>query len=163
MPRTAIDPAAPDGTTIDVEIERLRDLNVDALRARWHTVFRRKAPPHLPRHLLFRTLAYRIQANAVGDLDPASRQLLERSGPSTPLVQLSADLQRIQPGLRPGTTLTREWDGHLQRVTVLPDGFSWNGKTYPSLSKIASAITGTRWNGPRFFGLRDKSTVGARA
>ena len=52
--------------------------------------------------------------------------------------------------------LTREWDGHLQQVMVLADGFSWRGKTYPSLSKVASAITGTRWNGPRFFGFRDK-------
>ncbi len=55
-----------------------------------------------------------------------------------------------------GTTLSREWDGHMHRVAVLPDGFAWNGKIYPSLSKVAGAITGTRWNGPRFFGLRDK-------
>ena len=52
--------------------------------------------------------------------------------------------------------LAREWNGRMQRVAVLADGFTWNGKTYPSLSKIAQAITGTRWNGPRFFGLRDK-------
>ena len=59
--------------------------------------------------------------------------------------------------MRPGTLLTREWDGQLQRVMVLADGFSWNGKSYPSLSKIAFEMTGTRWSGPRFFGLRDKS------
>ena len=59
--------------------------------------------------------------------------------------------------MRPGTLLTREWEGHLQRVMVLADGFSWNGKTYPSLSKVAFAITGSRWSGPRFFGLRDKA------
>lgn len=162
MPRVTIGPAAQDRATIDVEIERLRNLDVDALGARWRTLFRRKAPPRLPRHLLFRTLAYRLQAEALGDLDPATRQLLEKSGSSTPLIQLTADLQRIQPGLRPGTTLTREWNGHLQQVMVLPDGFSWKGKTYPSLSKVASAITGTRWNGPRFFGLRDKSIIGAQ-
>jgi hypothetical protein len=156
MPRVAIGPAATDGETIDVEIARLRGLDIDALRARWRTVFRRKAPPRLPRHLLFRTLAYRLQADALGDLEPATRQLLDKSGSPAGLIQLTADLHRIQPGLRPGTTLTREWDGHLQQVTVLADGFSWRGKTYPSLSKVASAITGTRWNGPRFFGLRDK-------
>ena len=59
--------------------------------------------------------------------------------------------------MRPGTILIREWNGRLQRVTVLAGGFAWNGKTYPSLSKIAFAMTGTRWSGPRFFGLSDKS------
>jgi hypothetical protein len=59
-------------------------------------------------------------------------------------------------GLRPGTVLIREWDGAPQRVMVLADGFAWNGSTYKSLSQVARAITGTRWNGPRFFGLRDK-------
>ncbi len=162
MPRAAIGPATPDNETIDFEIARLRGLDIDALRARWRTVFRRKAPPQLPRHLLFRTLAYRLQAEVLGDLDPATRQLLEKSGSSGTLIQLAADLQQIQPSLRPGTTLTREWGGHLQQVTVLPEGFSWRDKTYPSLSKVASAITGTRWNGPRFFGLRDKPYAGAK-
>ena len=64
--------------------------------------------------------------------------------------------------MRPGTLLTREWDGHLHRVMVLSDGFGWNGKTYKSLSKVACAITGSRWNGPRFFGLRDKPSREAR-
>jgi hypothetical protein len=162
MSRVAIGPTTPDSKTIDVEIVWLRGLDIDALRARWRTVFRRKAPPHLPRHLLFRTLAYRLQSELLGDLDPATRRLLDKSGSSATHIQLAADLQRIQPGLRPGTTLTREWDGHLQQVTVLADGFSWRDKTYPSLSKVASAITGTRWNGPRFFGLRDKLNAVAK-
>ena len=63
--------------------------------------------------------------------------------------------------VRPGTSLGREWNGHMQRVTVLADGFAWNGKTYPSLSQVAFAITGTRWNGPRFFGLRNNSSKGS--
>ena len=58
--------------------------------------------------------------------------------------------------LTPGTVLTREWDRRSQRVMVMADGFAWNGQTYDSLSKVAFAITGTRWNGPRFFGLREK-------
>ena len=58
--------------------------------------------------------------------------------------------------------LGREWNGRMHRVTVLADGFAWNGKTYPSLSKVAFAITGTRWNGPKFFGLRDKPSKGRR-
>jgi hypothetical protein len=65
--------------------------------------------------------------------------------------------------VRPGTVLGREWKGRMQRVAVLADGFAWNGKTYPSLSQAAFAITGTRWNGPRFFGLRDKPAKGSSA
>src|SRR4249919_3647080 len=68
--------------------------------------------------------------------------------------------QPMQDRIAAGTLLTREWDGQLQRVRVLADGFSWNGNTYRSLSKAAFAITGARWNGPRFFGLRDRATVG---
>jgi hypothetical protein len=138
------------------EIARLRNLDFDALQARWHTAFRRKAPPHLPRHLLFRILAYRLQADQLGDLDLDTQRLLDRSGAAADITRLTADLNRIRPGLKPGTVLTREWERRLQRVMVLADGFSWKGKTYPSLSKVAFAITGTRWNGPRFFGLRDK-------
>ena len=58
--------------------------------------------------------------------------------------------------LRPGSELDREWEGTVQRVRVLADGYAWNGTTYKSLSQVARAITGTRWNGPRFFGLRDR-------
>jgi hypothetical protein len=125
------------------------------LQARWRTVFGRRAPPHLPRHLLFRMLAYRLQADRLGELDADSRRLLDRigSGSSEGINRLVADFNRPRTELRPGTLLTREWDGHLQRVMVLADGFSWNGKTYPSLSKVAFAMTGTCWSGPRFFGL----------
>jgi hypothetical protein len=155
MPRVVIDPAVPDRELLDNEIARLRGLDVGELRARWHTVFRRRAPPHLPRYLLFRILAYRLQADRLGELDTDSRRLLDRigSGPVERIDRLVADLNRSRTELRPGTLLTREWDGHLQRVMVLADGFAWNGKTYPSLSKVAFAMTGTRWSGPRFFGL----------
>jgi hypothetical protein len=67
---------------------------------------------------------------------------------------VSFDQKRAE--LTPGTVLVREWNRHSQRVTVMADGFAWNGQTYDSLSKVAFAITGTKWNGPRFFGLRDK-------
>ena len=113
-------------------------------------------PPHLPRHLLFRVLAYRLQADHLGDLDGESQRLLDRSGSPEKAGQRAVDLSRRTATLRPGTVLGREWNGQMQRVAVLADGFAWNGKTYPSLSKVAFAITGTRWNGPKFFGLRDK-------
>ena len=162
MPRVAVGPASLDERTLGVEIARLRGLDAEALRARWHTVFGRKAPPRLSRHLLFRILAYRLQADHLGDLDPAIRRMLESSKSTSDLRQLTTDLSRIEPRPKPGTVLRREWAGHLQQVMVLADGFSWEGKTYPSLSKVASAITGTRWNGPRFFGLRDKTYVAAQ-
>ena len=153
MPRVVIDPAAPDRELLDNEIARLRGLDVGKLRARWHTMFRRRAPPHLPRHLLFRMLAYRLQADHLGDLDSETRHLLDRSGDPIEIGRLAAERNHRQTELRPGTLLTREWDGHLQQVMVLADGFAWNGKTYRSLSKAAFAITGSRWSGPRFFGL----------
>ena len=156
MPRVRIGPALPDRAALDVEIARLRDLDIAALRSRWHTVFGRRPPPHLPRHLLFRILTYRMQADRLGDLDNASRRLLDDSGSPEKAAQNAAPLVRRIANVRPGTSLSREWNGHMQRVMVLADGFAWNGKIYPSLSKIAFAITGTRWNGPRFFGLRDK-------
>ena len=117
-------------------------------------MFGRRAPSHLPRHLLFRILAYRLQADLLGDLDPESQRLLDRS--ETPEKAGQRAVARRPVDVRPGTVLGREWNGQMQRVTVLENGFAWKGKTYPSLSKIALAITGTRWNGPRFFGLRDK-------
>ena len=160
MPRVKIGPAQPDRKTIDVEIARLRDLDVGALRARWHTVFGRRPSPHLPRHLLFRVLAYRLQADRFGDLDTESRRLLDGAGSPEDAGKRAVDPNRLTADLRPGTMLAREWNGRMHRVAVLADGFAWNGKTYPSLSKIAQAITGTRWNGPRFFGLRDKPSEG---
>lgn len=155
MPR-AVRPALPDRENVDTEVGRLRGLDIAELRARWHSVFRRKAPPHLPRHLLFRVLAYRLQADVLGDLDPDTRRLFNRAGTPAEVEQLVADLNKRRTELRPGTTLVREWEGDLHRVTVLAEGFAWNSKTFKSLSETAFAITGTRWNGPRFFGLRDK-------
>jgi Protein of unknown function (DUF2924) len=162
MPRVKIGPAPPDRNTLDVEIARLRDLDVGALRQRWHTVFRRQAPPHLSRHLLVRVLAYRLQADQLGDLDSQSRHLLDSSGSPETAARRAADMRRHTTELSPGTVLGREWNRQMHRVAVLAEGFAWNGKTYPSLSKIAFAITGTRWNGPRFFGLRDKAQREAR-
>jgi Protein of unknown function (DUF2924) len=160
MPRVKIAPALPDRKSLDIEIARLRDLDVGELRARWPNVFRRKPPPHLPRHLLFRVLAYRLQADHLGDLDGESQRLLDRSVSPEDAGQRAVDLGRRNADVRPGTVLGREWNGRMQHVAVLANGFAWNGKTYPSLSKVAFAITGTRWSGPKFFGLRDKPSKG---
>jgi len=156
MPRVRIGPALPDREQLDVEITRLRDLDVSELRNRWQAVFGRSAPAHLPRHLLFRVVAYRLQADRFGDLDSENRRLLDHSGSPEKAGQGAVGLIWRIADVRPGTVLGREWNGRMQRVAVGADGFTWNGKTYPSLSQVAFAITGTRWNGPRFFGLRDK-------
>jgi hypothetical protein len=161
MPRVKIGPAAPDRENIEIEIKRLRDLDLATLRAKWHNVFGRPAPPHLPRHLLFRMLAYRLQADRFGDLDGGSRRLLDNAESPEAAGKRAAEVRRLPTEVKPGTILTREWKGRMHRVAVLAEGFAWDGNTYPNLSRIALAITGTRWNGPRFFGLRDGTSPGA--
>jgi hypothetical protein len=163
MPRVRIGQALPDRTALDVEIADLRDLDLAGLRGRWHSVFGRRPLPHLPRYLLFRILAYRRQADRLGDLDDGSRRLLDYSGSPEKAGQKAAILTRHIADVRPGSSLGREWKGRMQRVAVLAEGFAWNGKIYSSLSQVAFAITGTRWNGPRFFGLRDKPSNGSAA
>lgn len=155
MPRVKVGPAASDSNTVEAEIARLRDLDLASLRARWQTVFRRQPPPHLPRHLLFRVLAYRLQADRLGDLDGECRRLLDQAVSPEAAGKHAEARSRMVTDVRPGTMLAREWNGQMHRIAVLDDGFAWNGKTYGSLSTIAFAITGTRWNGPRFFGLRN--------
>ena len=145
--------------SVEDEIAHLRGLDLKGLRSRWHSVFQRPAPAHLTRHLLFAVIAYRIQADRLGDLDHKTRQVLDRmvsegTGPAMSARLASFDQKRTE--LSPGTVLVREWDRQSQRVMVMAEGFAWNGQTYDSLSKVAFAITGTKWNGPRFFGLRDK-------
>jgi Protein of unknown function (DUF2924) len=148
---------------LEDEIARVRDLDLSGLRARWRSVFRRKAPDHLGRHLLFRMIAYRLQAERFGDLDRDTQRFLHRvaagsrKGDGLP----EPGYRRSRHGLQPGTILVREWDGKPQRVMVLDDGFDWNGTTYRSLTEVAFAVTGTRWSGPRFFGLRHRGEKSA--
>ncbi len=145
-------------TSLEDEIAHLRGLDLGGLRARWQSVFQRSAPAHLTRHLLFAVIAYRLQADRFGDLDHETKH-----GPAMFTRLASFDQKRTE--LTPGTVLVREWDRRSHRVMVMADGFAWNGQTYDSLSKVAFAITGTKWSGPRFFGLRDKedrSTMEAR-
>ena len=145
--------------SLEDEIAHLRGLDLKGLRARWQSIFKRQPPSHFPRHLLFGVLAYRLQADALGDLDGATIRLLKQiaaGGTKIDSVALTAEFDRRRSELKPGTILMREWNGRPERVRVIDEGFAWKGKTYDSLSSIAFAITGTKWNGPRFFGLRDK-------
>lgn len=144
---------------LSTEIAHLRGLGLKELRNRWKGVMGRTPPAHLPRHLLFAMVAYRIQADAHGDLSAETVKLLDRiggdgeGGSVDQLLSAYADRQRRLPA---GTVLRREWQGRLHNVYVAEDGFIWERQTFDSLSAVAFAITGTRWNGPRFFGLRNK-------
>ena len=155
MARPASRRSAPDCTAF--EIESLNALDPDLLHRRWRALMGRAAPAHLSRSLMVRILAYRQQAQTHGDLDRATLRVLDaaigQGEPASGSSPIAASLGP-QPDLRPGTVLTREYGGVLHRVMVGEQGFVWNGQTYVSLSKVARAITGTRWNGPRFFGLR---------
>jgi hypothetical protein len=156
MSTVKISPAVPEQVTLAAEMAQLREFDANTLRARWRMVFRKNAPPHLPRHLLMRVLAYRLQAECLGDLDAESQRLLDTSTSPEQVSARVTEARQRQIRLRPGTVLAREWKGQMQRVSVMADGFAWNGTTYSSLSRIARVITGTSWNGPKFFGLREK-------
>ena len=168
MQRKNRDGRAATKMSLEHEIAHLRGLDLKGLRLRWQSVFQRPAPAHLTRHLLFAIIAYRIQADRFGDLPHKTRQVLDRTiakeaGLVTSARLANFDQKRTKLSL--GTVLVREWHRQSQRVMVMADGFAWNGQTYDSLSKVAFAITGTKWNGPRFFGLRDRedrSTTEAR-
>jgi hypothetical protein len=153
---------------IDAELQALERLGVDELRLQWRNRWGRLAPAHLSRALLFRAMAYRIQAEAFGDLDRQIARRLDRlaqeaearttggagvvDGSHPPARSRSKAIGLDSPlVLKPGALLTREWQGRIERVIALDEGFAWNGKTYASLSAVAFAITGTKWNGHRFF------------
>lgn len=128
---------------LEAEVAALEQLNLHQLRDKWRERF--GAPPKVRSAEMVRLcLAWRIQAVALGGLDRDTRDALSRKGP---VVAEGQDL-----GI--GATLRRVWNGQEQVVTVVEKGFEWNGRTFRSLSAVATAIAGTRWNGPRFFGLR---------
>ena len=146
-------------TSIEEEIAQLRELDLKGLRVYWRNAFGKPAPEHLTRYLLFRVIAYRLQADRFGDLDAKTLKVLKQAagqeGPPSAVSKSLARLDQRRFAPLPGTVLVREWDRKSHRVMVMPDGFAWNGETFDSLSEIAFAITGNKWNGPRFFGLRD--------
>ena len=137
-------------------VANLKGLDLEGLRRQWRAHLGGEPPTHLPRWLLMRGLAYRLQSDAFGDLDKSIRRIL-RSGKDD---GVGAPFDRRAPqtrdgvDLKVGALLVREWNGRLERVMILEEGFAWNGQTFGSLSQIAKAMTGTTWNGHRFFGLR---------
>jgi hypothetical protein len=146
-------------------VANLEGLDLDGLRRQWRTHLGGEAPVHLSRWFLMKVLAYRLQSDAFGDLDKSIQRIL-RSGKED---GVGAPFDRRAPqtreglGLKAGAQLMREWNGRLERVMILEEGFAWNGQTFGSLSQIAKAMTGTTWNGHRFFGLRQGKTFAAGA
>ena len=135
----------------------LPDLDPAQLGLRWRNQLGGAPPAHLPRWLLARVLAYRLQAVGYGDLDAATLRRLRASRVGPDIAEpftVRQPATRDGTSLYPGALLIREWKGDMQQVMVLDGGFAWNGATYTSLSQVAKAITGTNWNGHRFFGLR---------
>ena len=125
------------------------------VRALWRVTFKKEPPGALTRDLLVRQLAWRIQEKAFGGHDAATQRLLDAYG------RQDADKVVLFRRLKPGTSVVREYQGVRHIVTISEDGFVWQGKTYDSLSAIAREITGVRWNGPRFFGLRTGDKAGS--
>ncbi len=138
--------------TVAKELAELETRGAPALRARWAEVFRRSVPKHMSRNLLLRALAYRVQEQAEGGLSKAALRRL--AGGADPRSNGGRLPRPAAPRPRPGTRLIREWQGEAHQVTVLDAGFDYRGARYASLSRIAREITGTRWSGPLFFGLR---------
>ena len=144
--------ATPAAESLETELARIRGLGVDQLRPLWRSMTRQSAPSVLSRDLLARMIVYRIQEQRLGKLGRETRKLLDR---------LARDKPEPVRHLKIGTVVMREYKGVLHEVMVVPGGFSWQEKTYASLSTVAHAITGTSWNGPRFFGLRGRNSPNA--
>ena len=152
QPATPVFPAIPPADVLG-RIAALQAASAADLKQQWRELFG-KEPPQFNRPYLQSRLAYRIQELAYGGLKPETRARLEALGEQ--LDGGNVVLRRIRADSRPlaGTRLLREWKGVEHAVTVLADGFEWEGRPYRSLSAIARAITGTRWNGWTFFGLK---------
>jgi hypothetical protein len=145
-------PAAKAGGSLAEQLETLSETGLDELRIRFRRLYRTPAPPGLSRDLITRLVAHRLQEQHLGRLEPDLARQLDRLGRN----------QDAPRRLKTGTMLVRQHAGVTHEVMIVPGGFLWSGETHRSLSTIARRITGTRWNGPRFFGLRAGSTKGKR-
>lgn len=139
--------------TLTAEITQLDGLGLGALRDLWRQ--RLGSPPRFASTEVTRLwLAWELQAHARGGYDPATRRRLRQLANSAKTDATPKPASSM--ALKPGTVLTREWAGVTHRVMVLEEGFAWAGQSYRSLSEIATRISGTRWSGPRFFGLKQR-------
>jgi hypothetical protein len=148
-PTKSADPA------VEAELDRLAVMPIAELRVRYREVFRADPPKAFGPDLLRRSVAHRIQEKAYGGLSRSTQRLLDQMMKS---FAAKPNGRIVLPRrIKPGSVLVREWKGRSHRVMVLADSFAYDGATYSNLSEIAGLITGTRWNGPRFFGLRSRA------
>ncbi len=141
---------------LKIEIDDLGRLSRAELRALWSQEFAEQPPPSLGRDILALGIAYARQERLYGGLTrPVAKELDRLLDHTLRGDRAETSTTLMVPLPRTGTILVREWQGTTHHVTVVDDGFLWNGRTYRSLSGIARAITGTTWNGPRFFGMRE--------
>ena len=138
---------------LETELAQLPERDRTKLCDLWKTHFGPSPPDKLRRDLMIPILAYRIQEQAFGSLKLASRDRLRQLAAG--FVQGSFNLPKSKSGLKPGTRLIREWGNQVHLVNVEASGFEYKGGRYKSLSQIARLITGTRWSGPAFFGLKN--------
>ena len=145
-----------ENTAIELEIARIQELSLADLRMFWSQTFNKPAPKALSRDMLVRTLAWHIQEQAFGGHDRAILKILASYAKGVPG---GARARR----LKPGTEIVREYQGERHTVVITGEGYRWRDGDYPSLTAIARLITGTNWNGPRFFGLREAAQAPTRA
>jgi hypothetical protein len=155
--RPSVDGWAAD-PEVEAELERLPKMPIVDLRSRYRELFRAEPPKAFGPDLLRRSIAHRIQEKAYGGLSREHQRLLDqlvKAAQAKPNGRLE-----LPRRIKPGSELVRTWNRRTYRVVVMEKGFAWEGRTYSSLSEIAFEITGTKWNGPRFFGLRSSANGG---
>ena len=141
--------------TVAARLQALEQMDYAALRREWRRLYRAQPPKRVARDLLMLGVAWRIQEQVYGGLGAATKRRLANLAKS---MERDGDVTRNRVArLKPGAKLLREWRGETHTVTVVEDGFEWNGRQWRSLSAIAQLITGVHWSGPRFFGLSDKA------
>jgi Protein of unknown function (DUF2924) len=141
---------------LEAQLSRLPCLETGELRKLWCDLFENPPHPKLRRELLIPILAYRLQDKALGGLKPSTARRLRAIADELASGKKSSGCSQIAP--RPGTRMVRQWQGKLHEVITLESGFTYDGEKFRSLSEIARAITGTRWSGPAFFGLKNRRT-----
>jgi len=139
-----------------IQLDLLPSMSKDALLALWRQLFKTSPPRRLRRHLIVRVLAYRIQEQAFGGLSRSARKRLSQIARAVEK-DPAADVATV-PAFKPGTRLLRQWRDQTHVVTVTLNGYEYQGSRYQSLSEIARLITGTRWSGPLFFGMKPNKT-----
>ena len=143
-------------TALEQQLAELPGMSPAQLRAKWRECWRKPAPD-IGADLLRRGIAWKLQARVHGDLPGHIKRELERAAER--LRRGEELVSSSRHSLKPGTRLVRSWNGKVHQVLVLDDGFEYDGRRFSSLTQIATAITGTHWSGPSFFGLKKRKPV----